>query len=109
MKKVLSIVLALVMVLAFSGCVIEGEGDQLHIEDYPYFDGEILEVREDNILVKPTGGNEMPSGSIAVSTTPYGELWTPLEVGMQVRIILGGQAKERTVRAMYILDQIKAD
>ena len=47
----------------------------------------------------------MPSSPVTVSTSVYGDDELPeLKVGMQVRIILGGQATERTVLAIYPLD-----
>ena len=56
---------------------------------------------EDNILVKPFGGEEMPSIPVTVSTSVYGDDELPeLKVGMQVRMMLSGQARDRTVLAI---------
>lgn len=108
MKKILAIILALVMMLAVVGCGNKDDIEKTNSDQY--FDAEILEIGEDTILVKPFGGEEMPSDAVTVSTSMYGDDELPeLEVGMQVRIMLGGQAKERTVLAIYPLDQINAD
>ena len=108
MKKIMSLVLVLVMTVAFVGCGNKDNIEQTNSDQY--FDAEILEISEDSILVKPFGGDEMPSNPVTVSTSMYGDNERPeLEVGMQVRIMLGGQAKERTVLAIYPLDQINAD
>ena len=108
MKKIAASILALVMMLVVVGCGNKDDIEQTNSDQY--FDAEILEISEDSILVKPFGGDEMPSNPVTVSTSMYGDNERPeLEVGMQVRIMLGGQAKERTVLAIYPLDQINAD
>ena len=108
MKKILPSILAVAMMLAFVGCGNKDDIEQTNSDQY--FDAEILEISEDNILVKPFSGEDMPSNPVTVSTSVYGDDKLPeLEVGMQVRIMLGGQAKERTVLAIYTLDQINAD
>ena len=108
MKKISASILALVMMLVIVGCGNKYDIEQTNSDQY--FDAEILEISEDTILVEPFGGDEMPSNPVTVSTSMYGDDELPeLEVGMQVRIMLGGQAKERTVLAIYPLDQINAD
>lgn len=108
MKKISAIIFALVMMLAVVGCGNKDDIEKTNSDQY--IDAEILEIGEDTILVKPFGGEEMPSDAVTVSTSMYGDDELPeLEVGMQVRIMLGGQAKERTVLAIYPLDQINAD
>ncbi len=112
MKKVLSIVLVLVMALTFVGCktVEKDKQDQ-------YFDAEVLEIHEGNILVKPIGGKDIPSASeIIVSTSIHGSNKLPeMEVGMQIRIMFGGQvtetepAKIDIVFAIYTLDEINTN
>ena len=103
MKKIMSLVLVLVMMVVFVGCGKKDDTEQTNSDQY--FDAEIQEIREDNILVKPFGGEEMPSNPVTVSTSMYANDELPeLEVGMQVRIMLGGQAKERTVLGIYPLD-----
>ena len=108
MKKISASILALVMMLVIVGCGNKDDIEQTNSDQY--FDAEILEMSEDTILVEPFGGDEMPSNPVTVSTSMYGDDELPeLEVGMQVRIMLGGQAKERTVLAIYPLDPINAD
>ena len=108
MKNIMSLVLLLVMTVAFVSCGNKDNIGQTNSDQY--FDAEILEISEDNILVKPFGGEEMPSSPVTVSISMYEDDELPkLEVGMQVRIMLGGQPKERTVLAIYPLEQIDDD
>ena len=116
MKKVLSIVLVLVMVLAFAGCGKEEKAEQVNSDRY--FDAEVLEIYEKYILVKPIDGENISydNGNASVSTVIQGTNELPkLEVGMEIRIMFGGQVMETdpvqidTVFAIYPLDEIKAD
>lgn len=109
MKKMLSLVFAVCMVLALAGCGCEAN-DQ-------FFDAEVLEIHENSILVKPIGGKDPPSAQQVVVTTKISGT-NPLpemEEGTEIRVMFGGAVKETEpaqidiVFAIYRLDEIKTN
>ena len=110
MKKLMSFVLSAVMCVGFFGCgTTDDENSDM------FFDAEVLDVREENILVKPIGGKDVPSADeVVVSTNISGTNEVPkMEKGTEIRIMYGGEIEETspeeitTVFAIYLLDDIK--
>lgn len=115
MKKLLSLVMVLVCILALSGCDNEASNDSSDANGQTYFNATVLELNDGSVKVECT--QSFDSGisvgeEIFVSTDVVAASGVPeLAIGDGIRVVFNGDIMESyplqigTVFAVYLLDE----